>query len=268
MRVLVLSGFVLVILAAVAGLRWQRQEAKELRRQLAARQGFEAQAQRLAAEQQRLVAAQVPSAELASRSDDRAALTRLLAEVEAVRRRAKPGKEPGPAERTPVPAPASGSTESLIRKQDISAEAWRNRGARDPVAALETALWAAAGGDLDTLGGLLSLDDKTQAAATALFERLPEAMRQELGTPVKLVALFTAQAIPLGSARIPVKFEEDERTTLITQLIDTRGAMREVPISLHPVGTEWRLIVPPEAITKISDSLRPPSLVMNPVNVP
>ena len=262
MRNLVLTGFVLIILAGAVGLRWQRQEGMELRSQLAQRHGLEAEARRLAGEQERLAAAQVPVAELAARSDERAALTRLLAEVEAIRRRAKPGKEPVSAERLPA------STESLIRKQDVAAAAWLNRGARDPAAALETALWAAAGGDLDTLAGLLALDDETLAAATALFARLPEAMRQELGTPTKLVALFTAQAIPLGSARIPVKFEEDDRTMLVTQLADTKGAMREIQIGLRPAAGRWQLVVPVEAINRFADTLRPPALVMDPVKVP
>jgi hypothetical protein len=202
------------------------------------------------------VATQLPPTELAARTEERAALTRLLAEVESVRRRAKPNKPPAPV---PVMAATNAGAESSIRKQEVPAESWRNRGAQDPVSALETALWAAAGGDLDALANLLVLDAETQAAATVFLARLPEAMRQELGTPEKLVALFTAQAIPLGSARIPVKFEEDDHTTLVTQLFDTRGAMREVQISLRPDAGRWQLLVPRTAIDRFADTLRAPA---------
>ncbi|HWA24932.1 MAG TPA: hypothetical protein VG734_04585 [Lacunisphaera sp.] len=262
MRSLAITGFLAAMLATAVGLKWQRQETAELRSQLAQRHELEGQARRLVEKQKSLEAAQVPAAELAARADERAAMTRLLAEVEGIRRRAKAGPEPKPA------TEPAGGTESLIRKQDVAADAWRNRGARDPVAAVETALWAAAGGDLDTLAGLLALDEKAQAAATAFFGRLPEAMRRELGTPIKLVALFTAQAVPLGSARIPVKLDQDEQTTLITQLTDAKGAMRELQITARPRGDQWQLVVPPEAIDRFSDSVRRPSVALAPMAVP
>lgn len=91
----------------------------------------------------------------------------------------------------------------------MPADQWQNRGHATPDAAIETTLWAAAGGDVATLGNLLSMDPETRAKAEAILAQLPNGARERYGTPEDLIADFTVKSIPLGSAQL-VWFNQDE----------------------------------------------------------
>ena len=260
MRPLSILMFVALVLAGGAGLAVQRRATAALRAQVAERQRLAAEARQVADEHRRLAAAQVAPEDLARSRDDRALLTALAAEVESVRLRTR--AEPAPV----APAPAA-AARPWLRREEVPAEAWADRGAADPDAAFETALWAASHGDLDTLAGLLVLDEDARAAATALFTRLPAALRAELGTPEKLVALFTARAIPLTTARILTQTHEDGDAKLVAQLRDGRGVARAIQVGLKSSGENWQLVVPAAAVDKFIDQLRPPSVALTPVSV-
>jgi hypothetical protein len=251
----------LVILAGLAGLGIQRRETLVLRERRAGQEQLAAEAARLAAEHQRLAAAQVPADELARRREDRTVLTALANELESIRLRTKAEPLAG------SPAPAAAGRPSLRRAQ-LAAEDWMNRGAADPDAAFETALWAAAHGDLDTLAGLLVFEEDARAAATALFDRLPTALRGEMDRPEKLMALLTAKAIPLGSARILTQTHDDGEAKLVAELHDPAGRERDIQVTLRASGDRWQLVVPVTAVDKFIDQLRPPSVALTPVTVP
>jgi len=80
--------------------------------------------------------------------------------------------------------------------------ALKNRGQGTATATVETALWAAAGGDVEALKNLLQLDEPVRARAGAMLARLPDAMRATYASPEHLVAAFTTKAIPLGDAQL------------------------------------------------------------------
>ncbi len=79
---------------------------------------------------------------------------------------------------------------------------WRNRGQATPQAALETALWAAAGGDVASLRQTLFFGEETRTKAEALLAQLSSAARERYATSEDLVAEFTVKSIPLGWAQL------------------------------------------------------------------
>lgn len=79
---------------------------------------------------------------------------------------------------------------------------WKNRGQASPRAAIETTLWAAAGGDVATLKNLLSLTEPTREKARALLASLPVAARERYASAEDLIAEFTIKNIPLGEAQL------------------------------------------------------------------
>lgn len=251
----------LVILAALAGLGIQRRETLTLRERRAEQERLAAESARLATEHQLLASAQIPADELARRQEDRIVLAALANEMESIRLRTK-------AEPVVVSLPSAPAVRPSLRSAYLPVEAWENRGAANPDAAFETALWAAAHGDLETLAGLLVFDDDARAAATTLFDRLPAPLRGEMDTPEKLVALFTAKAIPLGSARILVQTHDDEEAKLSAELRDPAGVARGIQVNLRATGARWQLVVPAATVDKFADQLRPPSVALTPVTVP
>lgn len=83
-----------------------------------------------------------------------------------------------------------------------SASEWKNRGHATPHATVETALWAAAGGDVSTLKSLLILAEPTREQAAALLARIPDGSRSLYTTPEDLIASFTVKNIPVGEAQL------------------------------------------------------------------
>lgn len=261
MRFLTMIGLGVALVAGAFGLAAQRREAASLRAELAGRQRLAAEARRLADDHWRLESEQVAPAEVARRRDERALLTAMAAEVEGIRQRAQ--IESAPA----ISVPAA-EARPWLRREEVPAEAWAHRGAANPDSAFETVLWAAAHGDLDTLAGLLAFDDDARSSAQALFDRLPSTLRTEMGTPAKLVALLTAKAVPLTSARILTQVHDDTQAQLTAQLRDEKGVARATQLTLRAAGDRWRLMVPATAIDKFADQLRPASVALTPVTVP
>lgn len=179
-------------------------------------------------------------------------------------------------------APADQAVPSTLSAGEwLAVDAWKNRGRATPAAALETTLWAAAGGDLPALKNLLLLDPAVLAQATALLARLPESSRALYPTPEHLVAAFTAKAIPLGAAQlVSQQSSVPDDTTVCLFLRNQPGGMEPAgPASLPPVGNNtppmqastgtskstvlslrrtddgWGIVVPSAAIAKIAREL-------------
>ena len=168
---------------------------------------------------------------------------------------------------------------SLASGAWLASEAWRNRGNMSAAAAIETLLWAAAGGDLAMLQKILLLDDATRQAGATLFARQPT-LAQRFGGPEQLVAAFTTKSIPLGKARLDLeqsgsdkvnayltlKSREDAAATAMAKTTDS-ASDRTPPSLPEDTATKlriltvrrdldgWRVIVPPSAIDRIAQEI-------------
>lgn len=183
-------------------------------------------------------------------------------------------------------ARAPRAPEALTPGEWLPPAAWRNRGAATPTSSVETALWAAAGGDLVTLKNMLHLPPDVRAKADALLARLPESARHTYADAEQLIAAFTAQAIPLGDAQLIWQHQPspDEAVACVflknpaitsTSLPSappgrqTTSTARNQPPPMSPSNKQvssaylslrrdehgWRLVVPPSAIDKIAREL-------------
>ena len=199
----------------------------------------------------------VDAAELERLRGDRAALERLRGEVATLRKSV--------AETRPSAARRPKATEGVpldIEKEIVPASAWRNVGYATPVAALETALWAAAGGDTDVLMKSIVLEDGARRQAEALLASLPKEMQARYATPEDLVAFMTAKDVPLEGARI-LTFEDQrdgQRQTgnprAAVQLRNAAGSVRQVHIELRETPEGWRLVVPESAVLRYATQVK------------
>jgi hypothetical protein len=109
-----------------------------------------------------------------------------------------------PAAKTPSAAPRA-----LAVGEWHAPASWQNRGQATPAAAIETALWAAAGGDLAALQNLLLLDDALRVKADALRARLPAASRATYASAEHLISAFATKSLPLGDAQLVWNHQPD-----------------------------------------------------------
>lgn len=257
-----LLGLALLVLGVAAGLGWQRWSGALLREEAEALRAQNAELTRLRAEHQRLVAQQVPPEQVAALREDRAALVRLDREVEALRVQAekKPTAPPAPAvsKLTPLAPPA-------ITDGPLPASEWKNAGQATPVATLETALWAAGGGNMEALAQTILLEGAARTKAEALFATLPPADQAKYGSPAQLVALLTAKDVPLGTAKInELKPRNDEEKAawrgdakVTATLTDANGrSPKFIWLTARNDGGTWRLVVPEKTVDKYVELLK------------
>ena len=249
-------GVAIALLAAgLGGLAWQQHANAALRSELQRRRGLAAEQTRLQTEQYRLQAAQISPEELGERKEARAKLTALATEIELARRRKNAPLTATPGSGTAPPSAARPS----LRDVTLDVSEWRNAGDRQPLDALETALWASAHGDVTTLADLLTISEESRARATGLFNTLPAALRGEVGTPEQLVAVLIANAMPLGSAGVDVQLDYPPGARLMVRMTDPDGKSREALISLHAREGHWRLVVPDAALAGYLKALQKPA---------
>lgn len=263
MRPRILLTIVLFAVAAVLAVRWMsaRTEAERLRAERDALRGRSTELARLEAEQRRL-------------RDALADATRRAARRDAVATEA--------AVQAPI-APASPEPTRLVLGEWAASNTWANRGQTTAPAAVETALWAAAGGDVRAFAGTLELDAKTRIKAAELLARLPAEAQQAFGSPEGLVAIAAMKAIPLTEAQVVWSNETAPDSAVMGLLLgkegsesvapegepageavsrppalDDSGASKLTFLTLRRTGFTWRLVVPPSAIDRIARDLGVP----------
>lgn len=145
-----------------------------------------------------LGALRLGSSELADARREHDRLRQLQAEAAQRAQERRDAPPPvAPAAKTVTPSPAS-----LVLGEWRAPASWQNRGRATPAATIETALWAAAGGDLVALQNLLHLDDTVRTKIATLHARLPYASRVLYPSAEHLLAAFATKSLPLGDAQL------------------------------------------------------------------
>lgn len=225
-----------------------------LRAEVDALRAQRTKATRLRNEVERRRAVQVSPAELEQLKSGQAAAEQLRREITGLK--AKLGEKPkSPAASVP---PAT----RFVAGATVPASEWKNAGAATPEAALESALWAAVGGDVEAFARRLVLDWKARAPAKELWESLTPAMRADYDTPEKLMAFLSIKDVPTGSAQVRRWMQPSGESGVIQPvtiaLLSPDGAGKEVQLVLarEPQTTEWKLMVTQAAITKAAAMLK------------
>lgn len=259
MRPRILLTLVLFAMASVLAVRWMagRAEAERLQAERDALRSQAAELARLQAEQRRLQDA--------------------LADAT---HRASP-REAAAAEAAPIEPAAASQPTQLVLGEWAGSDTWTNRGQATASAAVETALWAAAGGDVRTLTGLLELDVPTRVKAAELLARLPADAQRTFGSPEGLIAIAAMKAIPLTEAQVVWHNEAAADRAEIGLLLGRESAeqaaggtsdklvepappaLRDAGakltfLTLRRIGFNWRLVVPVSAIDRLARDLEPP----------
>lgn len=236
-------------LAAVLALTlWARASlTARLQHEVEQSRGEQREVTRLRAEHERLASAQPSAAEIDAQRADHEAMERIKTEIATMRARLAVAPIANPVlnrARPTVPPP-------------LAADQWKNAGRATPAATLETALWAASGGDLDTLAGLLSLDARSREKAQTLFNGLPAAAQKEYRSSERLLALLATQDVPTGSMQIIGQMSlAHDQVALRVRLQDVDGAAKFTSLRLQHAKDEWQLIVPEKAVDRYAANLQ------------
>lgn len=178
----------------------------------------------------------------------------------------------------PLEPPVIAAPPGLVPGEWAASGTWANRGQSTAPTAVETALWAAAGGDIPALVALLELDEATRGKAADLLGRLPVEARNAFGSVEELIAIATVKSIPRTEAQVAWFNEADEDHAVVGLLLGAAAAAPaaepirgptdeavEAPptlperrvsklayLTLHRSATGWRLVVPATAVDRIA----------------
>ncbi len=242
----------LVVLATGGGALWQYRAKTEAEAEAFALRVRHDEVERLTKENHRLASALPNESDLETLRRERATAAQLQGELTQLQQRAE-------AERAAAAAQAKKLAElPAIRRGVLSASDWHDVGRATPEAALETALWAAAGGRIDRFAESFSYGPGAKEKAETLFASLPEAMRSEFGSVDKLIALMSVQRVPIGGAQVMTVEKTTEGVTLGTRLIDPVGPKRLSNLTFRQEGNAWKLVVPAEAVDAYARKLNSP----------
>ena len=250
---------VLFGLVAIVGglLGWQWRAANRVREAIVRYHTDAIEYDRLSADHRRLLARQVSPAELERLRADRIAVSKMLNEIEAMKRRtvtmaqATVVRNSAVREKPPV---------ASLQGEPVAAARWQNAGQASPAAAFQTALWASAAGDLEALTRVLEFDAETRGKASELFAQLPVALRGELGTAERLIALLIAKDIPSGSAQILVQYQSATDEKIAARVVDEAGKPKQLLLSMRAIGDSWHMVVPGKVVESYAVSLRAPAM--------
>ncbi|HUR60084.1 MAG TPA: hypothetical protein VM029_20340 [Opitutaceae bacterium] len=139
----------------------------------------------------------------------------------------------------------------------VPSSAWKNAGKATPEKAVETVLWAAVGGDVDTLAQALTFTPTARAKADAWFASLSENTRRQYGTPEKLVALMVAKdAETLSSMQLLGSKEvSPDNVGVRIRFATETGKTKDDNFLMHRSTDGWRLILPDAAVEKFAQKV-------------
>lgn len=244
---LAVGGFAAI---AVAALVTRRSQISALQAELVRDQAAARHAQALRAENARLREGPVPGsnreastarlnqarAELVGVQNDLASVTHAIAE----------------ATDTHIEPFAAGSI--------VPAADWKNVGNATPQAALQTLLWAGAGGNVAALASSLRLETpQARAAAEALLAALPATERDKYGSPEQLMAELTVPDIPIASVKIRSwdKVSADGDQVMVQLELFKTADPKLATLRFARENDQWRLIVPQEVVNHYANRLHP-----------
>jgi hypothetical protein len=236
---------VLCALGVAGVIGWQRLSVAELRQERAAAAELRLDALAAEAENRRLAGLLPADAELGRLRATAAEVAKREAEVFALRRDLA-----RPEELTP-------GSDRFAVGATVPAGDWRNAGAATPAAALETVLWAAAGGDVAAFAGRLQLGKDSRAAAEALQATLPETMRVHGRTPEELVAFLALRDVPLGAATVRRWYDADAASQQVTvELAAPDGVTKETNLVFARANDGWKLSVTEPVVARYAAMLK------------
>ena len=150
----------------------------------------------------------------------------------------------------------SKSSDSVATKL-IPANQLKNAGKATPEASTETVLWAAIGGDVDTLANAMTFTDAGRAKADAWFAGLSDNVRQQYGTPEKVIALLVAKDAA-GLAGMQVLGQKEvapDSVGLRVRVANTEGVTKDETFVMKRGSDGWRMLLSDGVVEKFARKL-------------
>jgi hypothetical protein len=236
----------LVFAGGVALMR-QRETTALLRRECEQALVHRRAADRLQEERRRLEKLQISPDELERLRADRAALVRLRQEIARLRGHVAETREG-----------RRSSPEEKLSPGYRPAHAWRWQGRAAPPAALETTLWAAVGGDLETLASCVALTPAAQAKAEAVLQGLGAEVGARYPSPEALVSVLLAQDVVFAGLQVVGRQESASDARLMVDLEMADGSWKTSTLAFRRFPDGWRLSVPESVIDRYAAWLKRP----------
>ena len=193
----------------------------------------------------------VVTSENGAADEQRSELAKLRAEIRAL------AESTQDVARVAQAAQQAAKGESPIPVKLIPVAQLKNAGKATANAAVETLLWAAAGGDVETVASTIVLDPSAQVKAQELFSRLPEATRAQYGSPEKLVALMLAKdaSALTGMQILGQRDVTPDVVGVKVRLANEEGKTKEQGLAFQKTADGLRLKVPDDLVDKYARQL-------------
>lgn len=183
-----------------------------------------------------------------------AALNSLQAEINALKERVKK-REHVLSQRKTEQQPFTDA--SSLNHNGLDPEQWTNKGYATPYKSVETLIFSAASGDLQTMKDSLVFSPESESLAKRLFEKLPTSVRQEQGNLETVMAMMTIDQVPLAHAQITAFKEITDEAKEVFMLFSS-NLDSPYPVKLDLIqspDTTWKVLVPPQAISEYAEKL-------------
>jgi hypothetical protein len=144
---------------------------------------------------------------------------------------------------------------------EMPAADWRNAGGATAAAALETVLWAAAGGEVEAFAKRIRFDAAARTAAVELLQSLPPTERARHSSPEALMAFLSIKDVPIGTATVTTWSGRPEVLQSASVTLTAPGEKaRRVSLVFVRDGDEWKMRATDTAVAKYAAALRGPTV--------
>jgi hypothetical protein len=202
-----------------------------------------------------VVTAQVESAQ--ANEAERTELAQLRRDVSKLVSQTQEIAKIAQAAQSTQAATASGHTVDALPVRLTPASEWKNAGKATPAAAIETTLWAAVGGDVETIANSIGLTDAGRREADAMWAQVSDQTRAQYGSPEKLLALMIAQqaAGVTGMQMLGQKELGPDDVGVRMRFGNEQGKTKEDSFLLHRSPSGYQLMLNDAAVKNIAKAI-------------
>lgn len=259
MNKLSVAGVVVVLAAGGAAVFLQHQDNRALRREVGL---LRTEVQMATRTMDRVATSRVQDAGptagtgVVMPSGDSGELVKLREEMAALRKSTQGLTELVQTAQAAAKLKSMSTPESSVATKLIPATEWKNAGKGSPEAAAETALWAALGGDVETLANTLVFTPTAKAKGDAWFASLPESTRQQYGSAEKVMALLIArESGALTGMQVLGQKDIGADDVGLRIRFTSDGKTKDDTFLMHRNPDGWRLLLPDQTVENLAKKL-------------
>lgn len=154
-----------------------------------------------------------------------------------------------------TPVVAAGAAESGAG--NVPAQQWKNAGKLTPEATMETVMWSALGGEVDVLANAIGFTPSARTKADAWFAGLTPQVREQYGSPEKVIALMIAKdAATLSGMEVLAQRElTSDNVGVRIRVANEQGQTKDQTYLLTRNPDGWRMMMTDSVVEKFARQL-------------